>query len=160
MALFAESIKDSCSFTPNPVLVALSQKPSRYLPPKATLADATFLQNMRIERIPDRSAFLRSSLQQMGWSSFEIEDYLCQYQCHRQRLALRGDLLSSFDDFIDELNAIPDQRNPELVIYPLPIVLFVIFWSLSDGVANDCASIAGYWKSNNHFFTTSQHLRV
>ena len=152
MALFAESIKDSCSFTPNPVLVALSQNTSRYLPPKATRADATFLQNMRIERIPDRSAFLRSSLQQMGWSSFEIEDYLCQYQCHRQRLALRGDLLSSFDDFIAELNAIPDQRNPELVIYPLPIVLFVIFWSLSDGVANDCASIAGYWKSNNHFF--------
>ena len=63
MALFAESIKDSCSFTPNPVLVALSQNTSRYLPPKATRADATFLQNMRIERIPDRSAFLRSSLQ-------------------------------------------------------------------------------------------------
>ena len=45
MALFAESIKDSCSFTPNPVLVALSQKPSRYLPPKATLADAVLVKH-------------------------------------------------------------------------------------------------------------------
>ena len=70
MTLPAESIKNSCSFTPNPVLVALSQNPSRYLPPKATRADTTFLQDMRIERIPDRSAFLRSSMQQMGWSSF------------------------------------------------------------------------------------------